>query len=123
MCFPVHSALGGFASLFPGGGSPVLSGLVGQGRQGGEDLAQIVFWVDVQCRAAPEQTVKDGARLPAVGSSEEQPVLFTDGREEKVSVCTSDHFFQLILFSNNLFAPPVFNALNCTPHIRPVTHT
>jgi len=42
---------------------------------------------------------------------------------KKVSVCTSAHFFQLILFSNNLFAPPVFNALNCTPHIRPVTHT
>jgi len=42
---------------------------------------------------------------------------------KKVSVCISAHFFQLILFSNNLFAPPVFNALNCTPHIRPVTHT
>lgn len=69
MLFPIRSALGGIAPSFPCGRCPVRGGLIGHERQKIEDLAQILFRVDIQYRAASKQAVEDGTRLATVSPS------------------------------------------------------
>jgi len=46
------------------------------GRQGGEDIAQVVSRVDLLFAAGLDEAVEDGAVLPGVARSEKQPVFF-----------------------------------------------
>ncbi len=85
MCVPAYSAFSGFAPGFPCEGRPVFRGLVGHVRQNCEDLAQILFGVDLQCGATAEQAVDYRTGLTAVGSPEEKPVLFAySGRSNRI---------------------------------------
>jgi hypothetical protein len=53
------------------------------GRQGGEDIAQVVSRVDLLFAAGLDEAVEDGAVLPGVARSEKQPVFFLCGAPHK----------------------------------------
>ena len=80
-----HLQLGGFGKFPAAGFGPFGRGelrdhFVGGRWQSGQDIAQVGLGVDAPAAATLDERVDDGAALPGVGVSDEQPVFLADGR-------------------------------------------